>query len=277
MIAACRLYELMTIVAQRNQVLKLIGFFVARYAEFSKWANVMHVKLDTQIDLSNAAAVASVAVALTRLSALLSPTWAIVFFVAAFPIEVKYAALSRRYAMRVALPIIATFAGVTAKVAVPLEFHLRGGQFKSLAAFLTHTFYSAITAGRNVIRRVLFLPQAKTRLRTKVRRLPFPFVIAQFANNPYATLVAIEFHVIVLIYQPAGACFRAAVCFIRSAAGKWGATPCTFFVQPRRIAPTFFRAVHLWLVGIGRWVILEILFALRTDCGYFLHCNAFQP
>jgi len=267
----------MTPVAQRNQVIKLVSLFVACYSKLSERLDMMHVKLYAQINFSDTTAATGIAVALARLSALLSPVWAIVLYVTTFPVDVQHTAFcgDKPFVWNMfSLPARRTFAAT--KHAFTFAEHCRWDCFKFLTALLAYTLYSASTACGDMSWCVIFLPITKAAQRTKMRSLPLLRKVTQLACYLCAALIALKSYVLILVRQSTCAGFRATSGFVGSAASKSYAAPGAFFVQPRRITPTLLRAKHLRLVGISRWVILKILVALRTDRGYFLHCNAFR-
>lgn len=247
-----------------------------RQAELTKRADVVNVKLYPQINLSNTAAAAGIAVAFACLSALLSPTWAVVLFVATLPIEIQSPWLCGGYSFGVLPSVVSPLAYVRAKTTIARAPHSRWGSFKFPSTLFTYSLGAALAAGGNVIGRMVLLPIAKTPKRAKVCGLSLPKKVTQLTGYWLATLIAVQRNLAALHSQPPTACLRAAVRFIGTPTNERHTTPRALFVQPRGGTPALFGAIRLWLVGVCRRVVLKFLAALGARCGYFLHSNALQ-
>lgn len=237
---------------------------------------MVNIKLFTQINLSNKTAAACIAVALSRLSALLSPARAVVLYMTTFPINIQRSARSRLQMRDFGLGVILALTYIRTKRSFILSAHGRWYYVKLFAAFFTCALLSAIAPRGNMIGSVIALPQTKTTPRTKMRRLAFARVVTQFTRYLLSALIAVKRDMFILIQQTPRACFRATFGRIGTTANEWPFTPGTFFMQPSRIALTLSRAMLFRFIAIRRWEVLKILAALRTDSGYFLHCSAFQ-
>lgn len=251
----------------------MVRLFVAGKPKLSERLDMMNVKFNAQINLGNTAALASVAVALAGLVALWAPAWAIILLMTALPIDVLWTWQSRNNAAST-LAVPACRALLTAEHTLPpvCSRQLRRNYLKCLAALFAYALDTLAAFWLLMFGK----PTSPAFARTDMHFLVFAVKIAQLATHIFAALVASEGYSPALHKRSASTRFRAIVCRAAPSAREFFSAGWAGLRQPCRRTPARFRAIHLRLVGVCRWVIPKFLPALRAYRACFLHCTAFR-